>query len=113
MTPYPRRDRTPSRDRTNASQGNETFRRYHGYFGFGPRKVLVKDPVQGTPATAAEGAAPTAPAAPALKNADTAPTAGPVEEGRGGRECWECMEHVTGASHQSKHSVNTNMFWDT
>ena len=113
MTPYPRRDRTPSRDRTNASQGNETFRRYHGYFGFGPRKVLVKDPVQGTPATAAEGAALTAPAGPSLENADTAPDAGPVEEDRGSRERREGLEHVTGSSHQSKYSANTNMFRDT
>ena len=110
MTPYPRRDRTPSRDRTKASQGNETFRRYHGYFGFGPRKVLVRDPVQGTPVTAAEGAAPTAPAAPALENADTAPTAGPVEEGRGSRESWEGLEHVTGSSLMDKYYTNTNMF---
>ena len=36
MTPYPRRDRSNSKDRTNAIQGNETFRRFHGYMETGP-----------------------------------------------------------------------------
>ena len=41
MTPYPRRDRSNSKDRSSATQGNETFRRFHGYFGTGPWKILV------------------------------------------------------------------------
>ena len=75
MTPYPRRDRTSSGDRSNASQGNETFRMVHGHFGAGPLKVLVEETAPDTTATAAEGSAPAPPAAPAQLNADTAPTA--------------------------------------
>ena len=113
ITPYPRRDGSASGDRINASQGNETFRRFRGYFGTGPWKVLVEDPVQGTQATAAEGAALIVPAAPTPQKADTAPSAGLEEENRGGRECWECLEQVTGTNHHSPVSDSTNMLWDT
>ena len=87
ITPYPRRDRSASRDKRNASQGNETFRRFRGYFGDpgpGPWKLIVRNPVQATPATADEGAAPAVPAAaPTQPDADTAPGVGLEEEDRG------------------------------
>ena len=40
MTPYPRRDRSSSKDRTNATPGNETFRRFHAYIETGPWLLL-------------------------------------------------------------------------
>ena len=43
MTPYPRRDRTNTRERSSATQGNETFRRFHGYLGTWPWKILVQE----------------------------------------------------------------------
>ena len=42
MTPYPRRDGSNSKDRSSATQGNETFRRFYVYFGTGPWKILVR-----------------------------------------------------------------------
>ena len=47
ITPYPRKDRSSSGDKNNASQGNETFRRFIGSFGEGPRRVLIEDPALG------------------------------------------------------------------
>ena len=42
MTPYPRRDGYSSKDRNSATQGHETFRRFHAYIGTGPWKLLVQ-----------------------------------------------------------------------
>ena len=42
MTPYPRRDGSNSKDKSSATQGNETFRRFHGYLGTEPWKILVQ-----------------------------------------------------------------------
>ena len=93
-TPCPKRDRSASKDNRNASQGNETFRRFPGYFGDpgpGPWRLIVRDPAQLSPATADEGAAPAVPAAaPTQPDADTAPGVGLEEEDRGGRKCGEC-----------------------
>ena len=87
IIPYPKRDRSASRDKRNASQSNETFRRFRGYFGDpgpGPGKLIVRDPAQTSPATADEGAAPAVPAAaPTQPDADTAPDVGLEEEDRG------------------------------
>ena len=49
MTPYPRRDRSNSKDKSSAPQGNETFRRFHGYLGTGPWKILVEGEVAPDP----------------------------------------------------------------
>ena len=90
IPPYPRRDRSASRDKKNASQGNETFRRFRGCFGDpgpGPWKLIVRDPVQPSPATADEGTAPAVPAAaPTQPDANTAPDVRLEEEDRGGRK---------------------------
>ena len=94
ITPYPRRDRSASGDKTKASQGNETYRRFRGHFGDpgpGPWKIIMRSPVQSAPATADVGAAPAAvPAAPAQPDAITAPGGGLKEEDR---RSWECGEH--------------------
>ena len=42
MTPYPRRDRSSSKDKNSATQGNETFRRFHACIGTGRWKLLVQ-----------------------------------------------------------------------
>ena len=42
MTPYPRRDRSSSKDKNSATQENETFRRFHAYIGTGRWKLLVQ-----------------------------------------------------------------------
>ena len=63
ITPHPRKDRSASGDKTKASQGNETYRRFRGYFGDpgpGPWKIIMRSPVQSTPATTDVGAAPAA-----------------------------------------------------
>ena len=49
MTPYPRRDRSNSKDKSSAPQGNDTFRRFHGYLGTGPWKILVQGEVAPEP----------------------------------------------------------------
>jgi len=85
ITPYPRKDRSPSGEKTKASQGNKTYRRFRGYFGNpgpGPWKVISR-----SPATADPGAAPAAvTAALAQPDAITAPGGGLREEDRG--EVW-------------------------
>ena len=106
MTPYPRRYRTSSGDRSNASQGNDTFRIFHAYFGTVPWKVLVEETAHSTPATATEGSAPAAPAAPAQQDADTAPTADPVREGRGAGSAWSVRKPCQGSITRTSHRLN-------
>ena len=80
MTPYPRRDRTSSGERSSTAQGNETIRMFHGYFGAGPWKVLVEEAASESTAAAAEGLAPDIPVASDQQTDDTTPTVDPEEE---------------------------------
>ena len=80
ITPYPGRNRTSSRDRSNASQGNETFRMFQGSFGTQPWKKVGEEPVPESAAVAAEDSAPDPMAVSAQQTADTTPTAAPGKD---------------------------------
>ena len=83
ITPYPNRNRSSSRDRTGASQGNETFRMLQGSFGTEPWSKAGGRAVAESTAAAGAGSAPApAPVAGSAQlAADTPPTTAPEEEG--------------------------------
>ena len=80
ITPYPGRNRTSSRDRSGASQGNKTFRMFQGSFGTQPWKKDGEEAVSKSAAAAVEGSAPAPVAGSAHRTADTTPTTAPGEE---------------------------------
>ena len=80
ITPYPNRNRSSSRDRTGASQGNETFRMLQGLFGTAPWNKAGMRAVDGSTAAAGEGLAPAQVAEGTQLTADTPATAEPEEE---------------------------------
>ena len=77
ITPYTGRSRTSSRERSSASQGNETIRMFQGSFGTQPLKNVGEEVVSDSVAAAREGSAPAPMALSAQQTADTTPTAGP------------------------------------
>ena len=102
ITPYPRKDRSQSGEKTKASQGNETYRRFRGYFGNpvpGPWRVISRGPAPADPEAAPAAVA----AVPAQPDPTPAPGRGLMEEDRGGRECGK----------ESQSSSITDMPWES
>ena len=81
ITPYPGRNRSSSRDKSGASQGNETFQMLQGSFGTKPWNKAWERAVAESTAAAGAGLAPAPVAGSAPLAADTPPTTAPEEEG--------------------------------